>query len=149
SGWPPSPPTPLPWGEGRQLLPSPHGRGVGGEGAGAAAASQCIWQTVEECYTVQPPASAGAGVKPQAALPSFYGRFTSAGCTTNSSCPAGGGWSLISRTRHPRCSSVPRNGGWPVTFPSSRTAEGSKPGGTSTVSPSVCGSTGSSTRCSL
>ena len=54
-----------------------------------------------------------------------------------------------SLTRQPWCCRVPWKGGAPVTLPVSRMADGSKPAGTSTVSPSFCGSTGSSVRCSL
>ena len=53
---------------------------------------------------------------------------TSAGWMTNSSAPAGGGASLISRTRQPGCCSVPVTGGVPVTLPKTRMAERVEPG---------------------
>src|SRR5262245_37461702 len=78
----------------------------------------------------------------------LQGNSTSAGATTRSSCPAGGAGSRYAVTRQPWCFSTPANGGWPVTLPVSRTADGSKPAGTVAGPSSSPGSTGSSVRCS-
>src|SRR5439155_6534886 len=73
---------------------------------------------------------------------------TSAGIRTNSSCPSGFG-RLTAFTRQPACCSVPRNGGWPLTFPTSRTDDGAKPAGTVTGDPSSWPITGSRVKCFL
>ena len=78
-----------------------------------------------------------------------YGSCTSAGCKTNKSCPSARVGSLISFTFQPGCCNSPVNGGWPVTLPITRIADGSKPCCTVTCSPSVCGKTGSIVRCCL
>src|SRR5262249_49512974 len=74
---------------------------------------------------------------------------TSAGCSTSSSAPWGGAASFNSFTRQPGWLICPVKGGSPVTLPTTRTADGSKPFGTVVLSPSLPVSTGSITACCL
>ena len=63
--------------------------------------------------------------------------------------PSGGAASLSSFTRQPGWLIWPVNGGSPVTLPTTRIADGSKPFGTVVLSPSFPGRTGSISACCL